>query len=233
MLQWRIVRCLMLFIVTASGVSVRPTGLPNELTGCADFFLPANSIHQDVITGPATLLNHRALPNAPSGYTPRSDTCPSPRPSIRSAATLSPSETSWLEGRRNKTVDPMRDFLRRMNISGFDAASYISDNAKNASALPNIAIAVSGGGYRALMSGGKPEHFPAADKVGDYCCRLTGELQTQVAPFKLLTVESPMQPQEVTWEDCSRLRPMLPDYQAGGGYWGVSTSITLHPYRTC
>ena len=49
----------------------------------------------------------------------------------------------------------MREFLGRMNISGFDAAKYISDNAKNSSALPNIAIAASGGGYRALLNGGK------------------------------------------------------------------------------
>ena len=47
----------------------------------------------------------------------------------------------------------MRDFLGRLNITGFDAASYITNNAKNASALPNIAVAVSGGGYRALMTG--------------------------------------------------------------------------------
>lgn len=49
----------------------------------------------------------------------------------------------------------MREFLGRMNIDGFDANGYIRDNAKNASALPNIAIAVSGGGYRALMNGGE------------------------------------------------------------------------------
>ena len=48
----------------------------------------------------------------------------------------------------------MRDLLGRLNISGFDAESYINKNAKNASALPNIAIAFSGGGYRACMSGG-------------------------------------------------------------------------------
>lgn len=48
----------------------------------------------------------------------------------------------------------MRQLLGRLNISGFDAESYINKNAKNASALPNIAIAFSGGGYRACMSGG-------------------------------------------------------------------------------
>lgn len=97
----------------------------------------------------------RALPNAPNGYTPVADNCPSVRPTIRSASGLSRNETSWLELRRNKTVDPMRDFLGRINITGFDAGAYISDNAKNVSALPNIGIAVSGGGYRALLNGGK------------------------------------------------------------------------------
>jgi lysophospholipase len=48
----------------------------------------------------------------------------------------------------------MVDFLTRANITGFDAATYIrSAAASNLSALPNIAIAVSGGGYRALMNG--------------------------------------------------------------------------------
>lgn len=48
----------------------------------------------------------------------------------------------------------MRDLLGRLNISGFDAESYITKYANNASALPNIAIAVSGGGYRACLNGG-------------------------------------------------------------------------------
>lgn len=49
----------------------------------------------------------------------------------------------------------MRELLGRLNITDFDAAGYISDHAQNSSNLPNIAIAVSGGGYRALMNGGK------------------------------------------------------------------------------
>jgi lysophospholipase len=47
----------------------------------------------------------------------------------------------------------MKDFLSRMNISGFDAVSYINGIQSNVSALPNVAIAASGGGYRALMNG--------------------------------------------------------------------------------
>ena len=48
----------------------------------------------------------------------------------------------------------MKDLLGRLDISGFDAESYINKNAKNVSALPNIAIALSGGGYRACLNGG-------------------------------------------------------------------------------
>lgn len=40
-----------------------------------------------------------------------------------------------------------------MNISGFDAGSYIDSVSSNGTNLPNIAIAASGGGYRALMNG--------------------------------------------------------------------------------
>lgn len=47
----------------------------------------------------------------------------------------------------------MRDFLGRLNITGLDTNKYIDDHANNASALPNIAIAASGGGYRAMLNG--------------------------------------------------------------------------------
>lgn len=99
---------------------------------------------------PEALLE-RAAPDAPNGYTPTEVDCPSPRPSIRSASSLSPSELSWLPIRRNITVQPMRDFLNRVNISGLDINTYIQGN--DANALPNIGIAISGGGYRAMMNG--------------------------------------------------------------------------------
>jgi lysophospholipase len=47
----------------------------------------------------------------------------------------------------------MRDLLNRLNITGFDVNNFISGNANNVSALPNIAISFSGGGYRALQNG--------------------------------------------------------------------------------
>ncbi|KAF2276687.1 lysophospholipase [Westerdykella ornata] len=98
-------------------------------------------------------LEKRATPQAPNGYAPAPVDCPSIRPSIRSAAELSPNEQEWLQRRRANTIEPMRDLLGRLNITGFNAQQFIDNNRNNASALPNIAIAFSGGGYRAMTNG--------------------------------------------------------------------------------
>jgi lysophospholipase len=96
----------------------------------------------------------RAAPNNPSGdYSPATVDCPSQKPTIRNAGTLSPSETDWLKKRRANTIDPMMQFFKLANISDFDAVSYVQSNSKNFSIVPNVGIAVSGGGYRALMNG--------------------------------------------------------------------------------
>lgn len=95
----------------------------------------------------------RALPAAPSEYAPASVDCPSTRPTLRNAGRLSREETDWLSIRRNNTIEPMIDFLARASIDGFDARSYIDGVRDDPQALPNIGIAVSGGGYRALMNG--------------------------------------------------------------------------------
>jgi len=99
----------------------------------------------------------RALPNNPSGtYAPAKVPCPASRPRIRSGRDgLSDEETDWLEVRRKKTIEPIKDLLRRANIPDFDAVAFVNQASRgdNFTNLPNIAIAVSGGGYRALMNG--------------------------------------------------------------------------------
>lgn len=102
----------------------------------------------------SALLYRRALPNAPDAYTPKGEICPTFRPFVRNGSTLSANETAWLKRRRNVTVDAMIEFLGRLDLGSFNASLYIETNAANASALPNIGIAASGGGYRALMNGG-------------------------------------------------------------------------------
>jgi lysophospholipase len=101
----------------------------------------------------AELPQIRALPNSPSGdYAPKAVDCPSDKPTIRVANGLSDQEKSWLLMRRNSTIEPMRDLLSRANISNFDVDAFIENASSNATELPNIGIAVSGGGYRALMN---------------------------------------------------------------------------------
>ncbi|TKA79275.1 Lysophospholipase 1 [Cryomyces minteri] len=95
----------------------------------------------------------RATAEAPNNYIPTEVDCPSTRPTIRSAASLSNEELAWLPIRRNNTVTAMRNLLTRVNITGFDAGAYLDTHSSNASNLPNIGIAASGGGYRALMNG--------------------------------------------------------------------------------
>ncbi|CAK7208032.1 Lysophospholipase 1 [Sporothrix eucalyptigena] len=97
-------------------------------------------------------IERRALPNGPSGnYSPIAVDCPSDRPTARAATELSSNETDWLKLRRNNTLQPLIDFLTAANITGFDAKSYI--NSASTADVPNIGLAVSGGGYRALMNG--------------------------------------------------------------------------------
>lgn len=168
---------LLAFGAFSSGKSTHPVSLTRVLNLAASVLLRDSPIEFDATVALATLRS-RALPNAPNGYTPVGDNCSSNRPTIRSASSLSPNETSWLELRRNNTVTPMRDFLGRLNITGFDAASYITKNAKNATALPNVALAVSGGGYRALMTGaGAIQAFDSREDNSTAVGHLGGLLQ--------------------------------------------------------
>ncbi|KAL6229809.1 lysophospholipase catalytic domain-containing protein [Aspergillus navahoensis] len=82
----------------------------------------------------------RALPNAPNGYAPANVTCPAVGLSIRSAASLSPNETAWLESRRKEVVSPTKDLLAQLNVTNFDAAAYLdlaSSNTSNIFAGPD------------------------------------------------------------------------------------------------
>src|SRR3569833_474656 len=96
----------------------------------------------------------RALPNSPpGGYAPKVVDCPASRPTIRDAGSLSVDEQLWLDKRRQATMDPMLDLLKRAGIPNFDTEGYFKQIRGSPSTLPNIGIAVSGGGYRALLNG--------------------------------------------------------------------------------
>ncbi|KAM3526133.1 hypothetical protein NHJ13051_003627 [Beauveria bassiana] len=100
-------------------------------------------------------LVRRATAQAPDGYAPSEVTCPGTRPFIRdsSSSVLSPEEKAWLPIRRQETITHIKDFLKRAAIPNFDSAKYLDNVGSNSTALPNIGIAVSGGGYRAMLNG--------------------------------------------------------------------------------
>ncbi len=73
----------------------------------------------------------------------------------------------------------MRDLLGRLNITGLDTDQYINNNRNNVSNLPNIGVAVSGGGYRAMLNGaGVLEAFDSRTPNSTAAGQLGGLLQS-------------------------------------------------------
>ncbi|EXA30115.1 phospholipase A2 [Fusarium oxysporum f. sp. pisi HDV247] len=79
--------------------------------------------------------------------------CPETRPAIRQATNLSNDETTWLEQRDKNTISALKNILKRLNIGNIDTNSYLDGIVSDGDALPRIGIAISGGGYRAMMNG--------------------------------------------------------------------------------
>ena len=100
-----------------------------------------------VLAGAEPVLSRRALSNSPSGgYAPGAVSCPS-QPLIRSARNISDGEAAFLEKRHAVTDAALRDLLGRAGMTGFDYNAFIDSYS------PTVALAFSGGGYRAMLSG--------------------------------------------------------------------------------
>lgn len=100
-----------------------------------------------------TDLIQRATDQSPNGYVPSRVDCPKSRPKIRHGFSLSAQERDWLPKRRNETIAPMRTLLKRLAIPNFDVDKYLKGVEMDPTALPNVGLAVSGGGYRAMLNG--------------------------------------------------------------------------------
>ncbi|KAL4739331.1 lysophospholipase catalytic domain-containing protein [Aspergillus similis] len=86
----------------------------------------------------------RSLPDAPDGYTPKEVACPTTKPTIRNADSLSAHETEWLK--TSATLTPPHTLTNTQ-------ATYIDKHSSNIDNIPNITVALSGGGYRAMTNG--------------------------------------------------------------------------------
>ena len=73
----------------------------------------------------------------------------------------------------------MQTLLGRLNITGFDVDTYFTSHQSNTSNLPNIGIAVSGGGYRACLNGaGAIQAFDSREVNSSATGHLGGLLQS-------------------------------------------------------
>ncbi|KAL3230251.1 Lysophospholipase 1 [Nakaseomyces bracarensis] len=95
---------------------------------------------------------------APSNsYVPSNVTCANDINLLRNASGLSQDEQDWLDKRNPIAQEALKSFMERAtaNFSSNSSASAIIDRlfGSNSSNVPKIAIAASGGGYRAMLSG--------------------------------------------------------------------------------
>ncbi|KAM9923832.1 hypothetical protein OXX59_004936 [Metschnikowia pulcherrima] len=85
----------------------------------------------------------------PSAYAPTAVRCPSNDSMIREANSISMQEAAWLRLRHVKTDAAIRRYLNRTGVE-YTAARF---DAQNNSRPINIALAFSGGGLRAMLTG--------------------------------------------------------------------------------
>lgn len=81
-------------------------------------------------------------------YAPKTVTCPANL--IRYGDNgLSPLESQYISQRRTKATRDLQSWLERVNLQNFNVSSFFA----NQSNVPTLAIAFSGGGYRAMLNG--------------------------------------------------------------------------------
>jgi len=81
-------------------------------------------------------------------YAPKNVTCPTNL--IRYGNNgLSTQESSYISQRRTKATQNLQTWLERVNLDNFNVSAFLA----NQSNVPTLAIAFSGGGYRAMLNG--------------------------------------------------------------------------------
>lgn len=85
------------------------------------------------------------------GYAPGRVSCPANVKSfIREGNSISNDEEDWIKKRHKTTDAALSEFLKTVDLKDFDVDKFMN---KNKSLSVNIAVAVSGGGYRSMLTG--------------------------------------------------------------------------------
>ncbi|CAD6638928.1 EM14S01-3B_G0022350.mRNA.1.CDS.1 [Saccharomyces cerevisiae] len=88
-----------------------------------------------------------------NSYVPANVTCDDDIDLVREASGLSDNETEWLKKRDAYTKEALHSFLNRATSNFSDTSLLSTLFGSNSSNMPKIAVACSGGGYRAMLSG--------------------------------------------------------------------------------
>ncbi|CAI4684553.1 ADM_collapsed_G0041800.mRNA.1.CDS.1 [Saccharomyces cerevisiae] len=88
-----------------------------------------------------------------NSYVPANVTCDDDINLVREASGLSDNETEWLKKRDAYTKEALHSFLNRATSNFSDTSLLSTLFGSNSSNMPKIAVACSGGGYRAMLSG--------------------------------------------------------------------------------
>ena len=175
----------------------------------------ASSLADPVILSSA--LKRRAFPDSPSGgYAPGIVSCPTGS-LVRNATTISQAEQDWVAERHERTDRAVKEFLNRAALVDFDVASFMDGYS------PNIGLAFSGGGYRAMLNGAgvfkafdsrtpgsvRPTHMGGLVQAATYIAGLSGGswMLGSIVVNNFTTVQS-LQDSEDLWDlDSSILAP--------------------------
>lgn len=132
----------------------------------------ANPLPSDPTTSFELALARRAFSNAPNGYAPAEVKCPD-IPLLRDARNISAGEQEFLKKRHAVTDKALAQLLGRLGLKDFDVNGFLSSYS------PTVALAFSGGGYRAMLSGaGALKALDAREKGTDGPGGLGGLLQS-------------------------------------------------------
>jgi len=82
-------------------------------------------------------------------YAPKNTTCPASNLVRYGDNGLSPLESQYISQRRTKAAQSLQSWLEHVNLENFNVSAFFA----NQSNVPTLAIAFSGGGYRAMLNG--------------------------------------------------------------------------------
>ncbi|KAL8278579.1 hypothetical protein RQP46_009071 [Phenoliferia psychrophenolica] len=94
--------------------------------------------------------------DAPNGYAPVRVTCPvgiKVRRADLKLGPLAPEEAAYISRKTASSVPAWKAYLENVGLQGLNITEFVKTNGVAGRTMPNVAFALSGGGYKALMHG--------------------------------------------------------------------------------